>query len=60
MKQGKAIFQTIEKKIFILHPVSSDLAYKEEILGMQPMVICEDLSPHRLGEAREKNTRPVV
>ncbi|MEK7501871.1 MAG: hypothetical protein AAB629_03020 [Patescibacteria group bacterium] len=42
MEMGVAKF--LRKKIFLLLPVSSKLSYKEEILGMKPVVINEDLS----------------
>lgn len=34
----------LKKKIFILNPVSSVLSYKQEILGMKPLIINSDLS----------------
>jgi len=33
-----------KKKIFILNPVSPELSYKQEILGMRPVVLNGDLS----------------
>jgi hypothetical protein len=33
-----------KKRIFILNPVSSELSYKQEILGMKPIMINGDLS----------------
>jgi len=38
---GVACF--LEKKIFLLNPVSSTLSYKQEILGMKPVVLEGDL-----------------
>lgn len=34
----------LDKKIFILNPVSSELSYKIEILGMEPIVVEGDLT----------------
>ena len=34
----------LKKKIYILFPISSELSYKEEILGMYPTIIKGDLS----------------
>lgn len=34
----------LSKKIFILHPVSSELSYKQEILGMKPVLLNSDLT----------------
>jgi hypothetical protein len=34
----------LKKQIFILNPVSSELSYKQEILGMKPIIINGDLS----------------
>lgn len=34
----------LKKKIYILNPVSSELSYKQEILGMKPIIIGGDLS----------------
>ncbi len=34
----------LRKKIYLLQPISSKLSYKEEILGMKPIVIDGDLS----------------
>jgi hypothetical protein len=34
----------LHKKIFILNPVSSELSYKQEILGMKPVLLNGDLS----------------
>lgn len=34
----------LKKKIFILNPVSSTLSYKQEILGMKPIVLNGDYS----------------
>ncbi len=34
----------LKKKIYILNPVSSELSYKQEILGMKPVIINGDLS----------------
>ena len=39
-----AVAKFLGKKIFVLHPVSSDISYKEEILGMKSVVINNDLS----------------
>lgn len=39
-----AIAKYLNKKIYILFPVSSELQYKEEILGMLPKIINDDLS----------------
>lgn len=39
---GVAFYQ--KKKIYILNPVSSELSYKQEILGMKPVVLNGDLS----------------
>lgn len=39
-----AVAHYLKKKIYILMPISSELSYKEEILGMHPTVIKEDLS----------------
>lgn len=33
----------LQKPIFLLHPVSSDLSYKQEIMGMKPVVLEGDL-----------------
>jgi len=33
----------LKKKIFMLNPVSSELSYKQEIMGMMPVVIDGDL-----------------
>ena len=33
-----------KKQIFILNPVSSELSYKQEILGMNPVILNGDLS----------------
>jgi hypothetical protein len=37
----------LKKKIFILNPVSSELSYKQEILGMKPTMLYGDLSKIR-------------
>ena len=42
MEMGIAKY--LKKKIFLLFSISSKLFYKEEILGMKPVVINEDLS----------------
>ena len=34
----------LKKKIYIFNPVSSELSYKQEILGMKPVIINGDLS----------------
>lgn len=34
----------LKKKIYILNPVSSELSYKQEILGMKPTIIGGDFS----------------
>ncbi len=34
----------LKKKIFILNPVSSDLSYKQEIMGMKPIMLNNNLS----------------
>ena len=34
----------LKKKIYILNPVSSELSYKQEIMGMKPIIINGDLS----------------
>ena len=34
----------LKKKIFILNPVSSELLYKQEILGMKPVILNGNLS----------------
>lgn len=34
----------LKKKIFILNPVSSELSYKQEIMGMKPVILDGDLS----------------
>lgn len=39
-----AVARFLKKKIFILLPMSSQLPYKEEVLGMRPIIIHEDLS----------------
>ena len=33
----------LKKQIYILHPVSSELSYKQEILGMKPIMLDGDL-----------------
>lgn len=33
----------LEKKIYILHPVSSTLSHKQEIMGMKPTILSGDL-----------------
>jgi hypothetical protein len=38
---GVAFYQ--HKPIFILHQVSSELSYKQEILGMKPVMLDGDL-----------------
>ncbi|MSR70632.1 hypothetical protein EXS62_01170 [Candidatus Kaiserbacteria bacterium] len=45
MEMGVAFFQ--QKPIYILHPVSSELSYKQEIYGMKPVVLEGDLSKIR-------------
>ncbi len=42
MEIGVAFYQ--HKQIFILNPVSSELSYKQEILGMKPVFLNGDLS----------------
>lgn len=39
-----AVAYYLKKKIFLLYPVSSKLAYKEEILGVHPIILNEDIS----------------
>lgn len=34
----------LKKKIYIVNPVSSELSYKQEIMGMKPVIINGDLS----------------
>lgn len=34
----------LRKKIYVLFPVSSELSYKEEILGMRPTIINNDIT----------------
>jgi hypothetical protein len=34
----------LKKKIYILNPVSSELSYKQEIMGMKPVMLAGDLS----------------
>jgi len=34
----------LKKKIFILNPVSSELSYKQEIMGMKPVMLKNNLS----------------
>ena len=34
----------LKKPIYILHPVSSELSYKQEILGMKPIMLDGDIS----------------
>ena len=34
----------LKKQIYILNPVSSELSYKQEILGMKPILLTGDLS----------------
>jgi len=34
----------LKKKIYILNPVSSELSYKQEIMGMKPIILNGDLS----------------
>ena len=34
----------LKKKIYILNPVSSELSYKQEIMGMKPVILNGDLS----------------
>ena len=34
----------LKKKIFILNPVSSELSYKQEIMGMKPVIVNGNLS----------------
>ncbi len=34
----------LNKKIFILNPVSSEISYKQEIMGMKPIILNGDLS----------------
>ena len=38
-----AVAHYLKKKIYVLMPISSKLSYKEEILGMHPTIIKEDL-----------------
>jgi len=42
IKIGVAFY--LKKKIYILNPVSSELSYKQEILGMKPRILNGDLS----------------
>lgn len=42
MEIGVAFYQ--KKKIFILNPVSPELSYKQEIMGMKPIFINDDYS----------------
>ncbi len=42
IEMGVAFY--LKKKIYILNSVSSELAYKQEILGMKPVMINDDLS----------------
>jgi hypothetical protein len=42
MEIGVAFYQ--KKPIYILNPVSSDLSYKQEIMGMKPIFLDGDLS----------------
>ena len=39
---GVAFYQ--KKKIYILNPVSSELSYKQEIMGMKPVILGGDFS----------------
>ena len=39
-----AVARFLKKKIYVLLPISSKISYKEEILGMHPTIIKEDLS----------------
>lgn len=39
-----AIARYLKKKIYVLSPISSKLSYKEEILGMRPTIINDDLT----------------
>jgi hypothetical protein len=34
----------LKKKIYILNPVSSELTYKQEIMGMKPIMLNNNLS----------------
>lgn len=38
----------LRKKIYILNPVSSELSYKQEIMGMKPILLHGDLSKIRV------------
>ncbi len=42
MEMGLAHY--LRKKIYLLFPVSSKLNYKEEILGMKPIILDGDIS----------------
>ena len=42
IEMGAAFYS--KKPIYILNPVSSQLSYKQEILGMKPIVLAGDLS----------------
>ena len=42
IEMGVAFY--LQKPIYILHPVSSDLSYKQEILGMKPVFLDGDLN----------------
>ena len=37
-------FFYLKKKIYILNPVSSELSYKQEIMGMKPVILNGDFS----------------
>lgn len=39
-----AVARYLRKKIYVLVPIAPQLSYKEEILGMHPIVIHEDLT----------------
>ncbi len=42
MEMGLAKY--LQKKIYLLLPVSSEVSYKEEILGMKPIILNNDLT----------------
>jgi hypothetical protein len=47
IEMGVAFF--LNKPIYILHPVSSKLSYKVEILGMKPVILNGDVKDLNLG-----------
>jgi len=42
MEMGLAFH--LQKKMYLLYPVTNDVAWREEILGMKPVIIANDLS----------------